>query len=334
MNFDPLDLFGPDSDSSDIWQHRMLQYECTKYKMTDTNWLVLNGYIFFAVLLLASIATWLRSKKEKQDRLMPLVFFFFSVSLALLPAIGRQNLTAETKAANNFIRWLISPAMSLSNMMYNYVGVRSTTGKLCARDTWAVLHVLLIILIVAGDLYPLAALVTLIVMTFMLLVYLWQAIKKNRLVALKFIGLGTVYSSLFLTLAWSEVCDAEGFKTCFSECPLPQPLSFTYLDVAQLMGIGGFIILAIGEAIVPASSLYIPLLLPGAGRQDSVNNQQNSRVLAAVLPQDNTALATVVAVDAANANSEAAQTSKKGSSEGKEDAFNDNNGDVEKGTSE
>jgi len=73
MDFDPRDLYG--SDSSDIWQHRMLQYECTKFKMTDTNWLVINGYIFFGVLLLASIATWLTSKKEKQDRLMTLVFF-------------------------------------------------------------------------------------------------------------------------------------------------------------------------------------------------------------------------------------------------------------------
>ena len=65
MDFDPLDLYG--SDSSDIWQHRMLQYECTKFKRTDTNWLVINGYIFFGVLLLASIATWLTSKKEKQE---------------------------------------------------------------------------------------------------------------------------------------------------------------------------------------------------------------------------------------------------------------------------
>lgn len=329
MDFDPLDLYG--SDSSDIWQHRMLQYECTKFKTTDTNWLVINGYIFFGVLLLASIATWLTSKKEKQDRLMTLVFFLFSLSFAFLPAIGRQNLTPDTKAALNFRRWLLYPAMSLSSMMYNYVGVRSTTGILCARDTWAVLHVLLIIFVVATASGEAVGLVSMVVLTFMLLVYLWQAIMKNHFVALKFIGLGTIYSTYFVIIAWRDICGAEGSQTCFSECPLPQPLSFTYLDVAQLVGLGGFIILAIGETVVPSSSLYIPLRLPGAARQDSDNSNQNSRVLAAVLQQDkneNTILAT-----AANANSETAQTSKKGSSEGKEDAFNDNNGDEEKGTS-
>lgn len=328
MDFDPLYLIG--QESPDSWQHRMLQDQCTKFKKSDTNWLVLNGYILFGVLLLASIVTWLRSKREKQDRLMALVFFLFSLSFGLLPSIGRQTLTPDTKAAGNFRRWLLYPAMSLSSMVYNYIGVRSTTGRLCARDTWAVIHVLLIIIIVATANYDIVALVSFIVVTFMLLVYLWQAIRKNHFVAFKFIGLGAVYASFFIALFWQDICGADGAMTCFSECPLPQPLSFTYLDVTQLMGMGGFIILAIGEAIVMSSSLYIPLLLPGATRRDSSNNNQNSRVLAAVvLPKNNSEKNTA---DAANANSETAQTSKKGSAKGTEDGFSDDNGDEEKGT--
>lgn len=326
MDFDPFELDFVSHDSTDIWQHRMLQFQCTKMKMTDVRWNVIIGYILFGVLILCSIISWATSKREKQDRVMTVVFLLLSLSLGFLPAIGTQTLTPDTKAALNFRRWLLYPAMSLSSMMFNYVGIRSTTGRLCARDTWAVLHILLMILIVAAASYDLAALVSFVVFSTMLLIYIWQAISKNYFVAVKLIGLATVYSSFIITLVLRNRCGAEGVKTCFSECPLPQPLSFTYLNLVQVIAIGGLIIMGIGEALVPSSSLYLPLLLPGGTRQDAIVNNQSSRVLAAMLPQDDNENATSTLANAVAGD----QANKKEPSEQKEENFND---DEEKGAS-
>ncbi len=242
---------------------------CPGLKTSSINWTTTTGFILGSVALVLAPIIWKKSPRRRDDRIMTCMFVVTSFAYGFTVNIAR--LLSESKAKPYTLRIAIG-FMALHSMVLNYAGIRSTTGKLYARDLWAVLHFINIVL-AFGLASALTVAINVPIVFYVTVIFLHQGIKKDKRVLLKFLGQSLIFSSMIFQISLNSKCgpdEESAIEKCFSECFLPQPLVFTYIAMQNILGTIGIFLTGIGEILVPASRFFVPM---SSGNQASVGHR-------------------------------------------------------------
>ena len=244
--------------------------EATAFDNLD--WTVYMSFVIFGVTLLAGIAVWLKSERKKSDRYIASALIMVSLSYGLIPGMFRMLSDKQFKGFVSTIPIRIALViMQVAHMLLTYVGVRSISSKLAARDLWAVINV---IAIICGllNLAPFVLLVGVVSNIFMIGVYMFQAIKKDPKVWTKVLATAVGTFAFIIGAVLTPTCGNQGYENCFEDCPLPNAKIFNHFALQIAIFTISFLLLAIGEFLVPASSLFVDMGVNVRRRNSSVPN--------------------------------------------------------------
>jgi|AntRauTorckE5430_2_1112549.scaffolds.fasta_scaffold00208_8 hypothetical protein len=233
----------------------------------NLDWTVYMSFIFFGATLLAGIAVWMISERKQADRYMASFFIMISLSYGLLPGVARMLVVKISGGVVATIPIRIGlVGFQVAHMLLMYVGIRSISGKLSARDLWLVINVLAIICALL-NLARIVLLVSFIISLFMVCVFMFQAIKKDPKVWIKALAMILGVASSIISLVLAPRCGNEGYEKCFEDCPLPNAKVFSHNALQLGILTVSLLLLAFGEFLVPASSLFVDMVV-GTRRQN------------------------------------------------------------------
>ena len=228
-------------------------------KMDNLEWTGNMNFIFSAVILLAGSAVWYKSERKRADRYIAGFLIMASISYGLIPGIIRK---AVDRLQDGFVYTLpqriVLTGIHVAHMLLMYAGVRSVSGKLSVTDFWLVFNIVVIICALL-KLAVVVVSVGFIIGIFMLGVFTFQAIKKNSKVWIKALAMAVSTFALIEQSVLARSCGDAAYENCFQDCPLPNPKVFNHNALQMLLFIIAFVLLALGEILVPASSLYIAI---------------------------------------------------------------------------
>lgn len=228
-------------------------------KMDNLEWTSNMNFIFFAVILLAGSGVWYKSERKRADRHIAGFLIMASISYGLIPGIIRK---AVDRVQDGFVytipQRIALTGIEVAHMLLMYAGVRSVSGKLSATDFWLVFNVVVIICALL-KLAVVVIFVGVIIGICMLGVFTFQTIKKDSKVWIKALAMAISTFAFIEQSILAKSCGDAAYENCFQDCPLPNPKVFNHNALQMLLFIIAFVLLALGEILVPASSLYIAI---------------------------------------------------------------------------
>mmetsp|Transcript_14044 Transcript_14044/g.21010 ORF Transcript_14044/g.21010 Transcript_14044/m.21010 type:complete len:308 (+) Transcript_14044:225-1148(+) len=228
-------------------------------KIDNLEWTGNMNFIIFAVTLLAGSAVWYKSERKRADQYIAGFLIMASISYGLIPGIVRK---VVDRLQDGFVYTLPQRigliGMHVAHMLLMYAGVRSVSGKLSATDCWKVFNVIAIIC-AFFNLAVIIVFVGFLIGIFMLGVFTFQAIKKNSKVWIKALAMAVSTVALIEQSVLAKSCGDAAYENCFQDCPLPNPKVFNHNALQIVIFIVAFVLLALGEIKVPASSLYVAI---------------------------------------------------------------------------
>jgi len=223
----------------------------------DLKWTGITNFIIFGTTLLSSLLLWYKSDKKRADRYMPGIFFVVSLSYGLVPGIIRQIFHGvDYGIPGSILIRLVLVLLEIAHAMLMFVGIRSLTSNLAARDAWLVLNLIVLILALL-KVSAVVLLYGLVVVVFILGIYMYQAIKNDGRVWVKVLAVVVLLFGYVIQVVLAKTCGDAAYENCFRDCPLPNPSVFNHNALQLLIFAVGFGLLAVGEVLVPASSLFI-----------------------------------------------------------------------------